>query len=63
MFASGCTTKGILFQDSCTREGMDFGWKHVLMRVRVCQCRPSGGVHFLGKQPPGVRTLLLAQVS
>ncbi len=27
---------------------MDFGSKYVLMRVGVRECRPSGGVHFLG---------------
>lgn len=57
MFSSSCTTKGMLSQDSCTREGMDFGSKCVLMRVRVSQCRPSGGVQFLAEQPPGVQSL------
>ena len=54
MLSSSCTTcrKGMLFEDPCTREGMEFGLKYVLMRIRVSHPRTNRGIPFPGEYPP-----------
>ncbi len=54
VFTNFCTREGRVLkactrEGSCTREGMDFGSKCVLMKVGVSWPRPSRGVHFPGE--------------